>query len=218
MIYKKLTGLVLKKQNYREADQMVTLWTRDEGKIRVMARGLRLGKSKLAFSMQDLSLVEFETAGRKNLPALISARAVKTFRQLREDLSKTVAAFYASELILKMTADEQPNPEAFDLSWAFFEHLDGADIAGQPLFSLIDSFSLQLLRSLGFSIEHAPGALGLPADLSGALAVLADCQFVDLPRLNLDEAQARQSHGAVKNFIEYILERNINSERFLLSH
>ncbi|HYC79672.1 MAG TPA: DNA repair protein RecO [Candidatus Binatia bacterium] len=217
MKYKKLTGIVLKKQNYREADQIVTIWTQEAGKVRVMARGLRLGKSKLSFSMQDLSLVDFETAGNKSLPALISAKSLKNFTYLRQDLPKMVAAFYAIELILKMTPDEQPNEEAYELLLEFFEYLNHAEISDQPLHTFVDCFSLRLLRSLGFSIEHAQSIINLPGRLNDTLNSLMESHYADLHKLQLSEVVADQSHVIVKNFIEFILERNIKSEQFLVS-
>src|SRR5262245_39520274 len=113
MIYQKHTGIVLKKQNYREADQILTVWTEGKGKLRVLARGLRLGKSKLAFSLQDFGVIEFELAGRKAMPSLISARLLENFPGFRESLDKSVSAFYAAELMLKMTPDEEPNRDAY---------------------------------------------------------------------------------------------------------
>jgi DNA repair protein RecO len=213
MKYKKLTGIVLKKQNYREADQIVTLWTKEAGKVRVMARGLRQGKSKLSFSMQDLSLVDFETAGNKSLPALISAKSMKSFTKLRDDLTKTIAAFYATELILKMTADEQSNIEAYNLLIDFFEYLNVSEL-DQPVYSIVDSFSLKLLNCLGFSIEHAQGTFNLPANLNNCLSLLSESEYAALPELN--EVISKQSHAVVKNFIEFILERNIKTEPFLV--
>ena len=217
MKYKKLVGIILKKQNYREADQIVTIWTRDAGKIRVMARGLRLGKSKLAYAMPDLSVVEIETAGNKSLPALIAAKTIQSFMGVREDLSKTVAAFYASELMLKMTADEQPNNEAYEILQSFLDFLNASDISKQPVFSIVDSFSLRLMESLGFSIEHAQGTIHLPADLQDTITLLAECQYSDLQNMQIEQSIAEKSHQIVKNFIEFILERNIKSDQFLMS-
>ncbi len=215
MKYKKLTGIVLKKQNYREADQIVTLWTREAGKVRVMARGLRHGKSKLSYSMQDLSLVDFETAGNRSLPSLVAAKSTKNFINLRDDLSKTVAAFYATELMLKMTADEQPNSDAYELLLSFLEHLNSSmPVQVQP-YSIVDSFSLKLLASLGFSFENAQTSMSLPSHLGHALEVLSGCEYSAMPQM--DEVAARQSHSIVKNFIESILERNIRTEQFLIS-
>lgn len=218
MKYQKLTGVVLKKQNYHEADQIVTIWTKEEGKVRVMARGLRSGKSKLAYSMQDLSVVEFETAGNKALPALISAKIIKNFSGLREDLSKAVGAFYGAELMLKMTADEQENIEAYNLIVELLEFLNDADISQQPLFTIVDRFSLRLLKTLGFSLQHAQDSLNFTDKLHEVFTLLMECQYTDIPKLNLDEKIVKQSHKSVKDFIEYILERNLKSERFLLEN
>jgi DNA repair protein RecO (recombination protein O) len=217
MKYNKLTGIILKKQNYREADQIVTLWTREAGKIRVMARGLRLGKSKLSFGMQDLGVVEIETAGHRALPALISTKPIQNFSGLREDLSKTVAAFYAVELMLKMTPDEEPNAEAYGFLLDYLNFLNSTDIVSLPVFSIVDSFSLRLLRSLGFSIEHAQDTFNMPPSLRDSITLLVECRFPELPQMGIDEQAAKKSHEIVKNFIEFILERNIKSDQFLAS-
>ena len=122
MRYAKLEGIILKKQNYKEADQILTVWTRQSGKIRCLARGVRLNKSRLAYSLADLAQVEIQLAGR-NLPTLIGVSPVRQFRTLVQDLKKTAMAFYAAELMMKMTADEHPNPQAFELLSDFLSRL-----------------------------------------------------------------------------------------------
>ena len=147
MNYKKLTGVILKKQNYREADQIITIWTQELGKVRVLAKGLRLAKSKLVYSLQDLSLVTVEISG-KNLPTLIGASCVQQFNTLGEDLQKAAIAFYASELMLKLTADEHPNVKGFELLVEFLQALDTQSIgAGHKI---VDEFAIDLAQSLGF--------------------------------------------------------------------
>jgi DNA repair protein RecO len=217
MKYNKLTGVILKKQNYREADQIITVWTRELGKFRVMARGIRLNKSKLAFAMQDLSEVEIEVVGNKALPALISAKPLQVFNGLREDLAKTVAAFYSAELMMKMTADEQPITEAYGLMTDFLDFVHRADISKLNVYSTVDCFSLQLLKSLGFYIEHAQGVVDLPPELARVINLLMECQYSEIESLNLNDQLAENSHSKVKAFIEYVLERNIKSDQFLAS-
>src|SRR5947207_421239 len=101
MKYKKLRGIILKKQNYKEADQIVSVWTHEAGKIRVLAKSLRLPKSKMAYAMQDLSEVELDIVG-KSLPTLIGVKPIRHFLGLHKDLKKTAIAFYGAELMLKM--------------------------------------------------------------------------------------------------------------------
>jgi DNA repair protein RecO (recombination protein O) len=148
MKYKKLTGIVLKKQNYKEADQILTLWTKDAGKVRVLAKSIRLPKSKLAYAVADLCLVEIDVVGG-DLPVLIGAKPIKQFVSMRESLDKMAIGFYASELMLKITADEHPNFRVFTLFLDFLSSLDA--LAYNPNdYQLLDKFSLDLLDVLGF--------------------------------------------------------------------
>ncbi len=148
MKYKKLTGVILKKQNYREADQIISLWTKETGKIRIMAKSLRLAKSKLAYNLSDLTLVEVEVVGRNSLPTVISCTCKNNYKNLREDLIKMGSAFYASELMLKMTADEQSNDQAFGLLTEFLQKLN--DLESVEHYELLDNFALGLSSVLGF--------------------------------------------------------------------
>lgn len=181
MKYKKLTGIILKKQNYREADQIISCWTREAGKVRVLARALRKPQSKLNFSMQDLSEVELHVVG-SNFPTLIGAKTLRQFQNLHQDLKKAAMSFYTAELMLKITADEHPNYQAFDLLSGFLVELNKLDSAETDI--LLDNFCLQLLDVLGFKIPD------------------------DKQSLN---------HQSINKFIEYIIERNIKSEPFLIS-
>lgn len=215
MQYKKFQGIVLKKQNYREADQIITVWTEEAGKIRCLAKGLRLPKSKLAYSLQDLSHVAIEVAGR-NLPTLISAQVLQQFQTLCEDLKKAAIAFYAAELMLKITADESPNAQSFAILKDFLHCLDDVDYSVR-YYPLLESFSLKLLESLGFSIEHAGRSFDIPAHLSPDLAELGQREFAQFVNLNMESDRMDQLHHLINRFVEYILERNIKSEPFLIS-
>ena len=152
MKYKKLTGVILKKQNYKEADQILTLWTKEAGKVRVLAKSLRLPKSKLNYAVPDLGLSEIDIVGSQ-LPVLIGAKCVRQFANLQEDLQKTAIGFYAAELILKMTADEHPNETAFGLLTDFLHRLDEPSYSAVD-YGLLDSFSLELLDVLGFKFPQ----------------------------------------------------------------
>lgn len=206
MKYKKLTGIVLKKQNYREADQIVSCWTREAGKIRVLAKSLRMPKSKLAYAMQDLSEVEIHSVGR-SLPTLIGAKPLRQFCSLRQDLKKTAIAFYGAELMLKMTADEHPNQLAYDLMIEFLSTLDELDYSVR-YYPLLECFSVKLLDSLGFQI---------PNNLHADLNLLSNLEFKKFKHVAIESDTVEQLHSVINKFIEYILERNIKSEPFLIS-
>lgn len=215
--YRKLTGIILKKQNYREADQIITVWTHEAGKIRILARSLKLSQSKLSYQMQDLSLVAVEVVGHKHLPTLISAQTIQGFRHIRSDLIKMAIAFYASELILKMTADEHPNTQVFDLLKDFFSYLDKSRDYGAKFYPALESFCLKLLTTLGFSIENAQTVFKIPSHLSPHLSSLNNNSFHKASNIRLSDKIANELHSTINRFIEFILERQLKSEPFLVS-
>ncbi|HEV8601223.1 MAG TPA: DNA repair protein RecO [Patescibacteria group bacterium] len=214
MNYRKYTGIVLKKQNYKEADQIITVWTKQAGKIRVLGKSLRRSQSKLAYSLQDLSLVDIELVASKHLPTLVSAQCLKNFKNLREDLSKVGTAFYASELILKMTADEHPNHEAFSLLKEFLEYLNVPETKIEKFSPALEAFSLKLLSCLGFGKpKNSKSAL----QLNDYIEVLDNYSFGEAEKLNISQVQRRQLHTIISGFIESVLERHLKSELFLVS-
>lgn len=215
MRYKKLTGIILKKQNYKEADQIITLWTKEAGKIRVLARSIRLNKSKLAYSLQDLSLVEIEIVNGKFLPVLIGAKVINSFKKLREDLGKIGIAFYVSELMLKMTADEHPSGSVYNLLVRFFEHLSNAEISQQGYHPVLEVFTLKLLSSLGFGIKEAHTSFKIPENLSLYLDDLRTSSFTQADQIQLNQDVGKKLHEVINEFIEFILERNLKSDLFL---
>ena len=147
MKYKKLTGIILKKQNYREADQILTLWTRQAGKVRCLAKGVRLPKSKMNFCLADLGICEIDLAGNHSLATLIGVKSIRQFGGVRENLNKAAAGFYAAELMMKMTADEHPNETAFELLMDFLVQLETSEGTQE---SLTDNFAMKLPEVLGF--------------------------------------------------------------------
>jgi DNA repair protein RecO (recombination protein O) len=82
----KTRGIVLKRTDYGEADRIVTVLTSDQGKLRLMARGVRKPKAKLAggielFSVSDMSFIR----GRGEIGTLISARLDEHYGDIEDE-------------------------------------------------------------------------------------------------------------------------------------
>ena len=213
MRYQKLTGIILKKQNLREADQIVTLWTHELGKVRVLCKSIRSAKSKLSYAMQDLSLVEINISGR-HLPVLISSRQIKNYKAIKEDLKKAAVAFYASEMVLKLTADEHPNQNTHKLLVDFLEYLN--DFKGHNPQLVLESYALKLMSSLGFSYEFFQKQPAASKEISQILNTLQEVEFCKTQDYKFKPSVCSEVHKTVKNFIELILERDLKSEPFLI--
>src|SRR3990167_3608097 len=127
-MHHKYTGVILKQFPLSEADELLTIYTREAGKLRVLARGARRIQSRLAGSLQSLNEVEFETHFRRpdsgrGMPILISAR-IKTMNEyLRLNLKKFAFALVGIETLYRLTPDSQENADAYDLLLNFLRNL-----------------------------------------------------------------------------------------------
>lgn len=152
-MYNKYTGVVLKNYPLGEADELLTIYTREAGKLRVVARGLRRIKSRLAGALQCLNEVEFETAsGRKpasggRIPVLVSARVKMVNEYLRQNLKKFAFILVGIETLYRMTADNEPSVAAYDLLLKLFRDLRTASDESVA----VRQFQVGLLREFGYA-------------------------------------------------------------------
>ncbi|MDQ5886555.1 MAG: repair protein RecO, partial [Patescibacteria group bacterium] len=106
MKQKVTVGIVLARTNYGEADRILTVLTSDQGKIRLLAKGVRRIKSRLAggielFSINDITYIE----GRGDLNTLISARVFRNFGDIVKDVNRTMFTYEVLKQINKLTED-----------------------------------------------------------------------------------------------------------------
>lgn len=100
------TGIMLVRTNFGEADRIITILTPDHGKLRLMARGVRRVKSKLAggielFSVSNITFIR----GKKDIGTLVSARLQTHFNHIVEDIDRTMAAYDVLKILNKVTED-----------------------------------------------------------------------------------------------------------------
>jgi len=111
----KTEGVVLKKRNFGEADRILTLFSKHFGKIQILAKGIRKTTSRKSGSLELFNQVRIFVARGKNLDIVTEAEVVNSFSSWRKDLKKIALAYYYSELVDKLTVEESPNEEVFDL-------------------------------------------------------------------------------------------------------
>lgn len=100
-------GIVLNRINFGEADRILTIITPEYGKLRLMAKGVRKIKSKLAggielFSVTDISFIQ----GKRDIGTLVSTRLVSHYGNIVTDIDRTTAGYNALKLIDKITEDD----------------------------------------------------------------------------------------------------------------
>lgn len=136
----------MKKHPIGEADELLTIYTRESGKLRVKAVSSRKIRSRLAGALQSLNEVEFETAGRRLLPVLISVRARTLNNYLRENLKKFAHALVGIETLYRLTGDGEQNLPLYKLLRDFLIDMGKA----RDDKTALRRFQLRLLEVLGY--------------------------------------------------------------------
>lgn len=150
-------GIVLSRTDYGEADRIITLLTPDQGKVRVIGRGVRKLKSKLAggielFSVSDISYIP----GRGEICTLVSTRLVKHYGHIVEDIDRVQLGYELIKTLNKATEDH-PDSEYFALLEQAFQVLDDASI---DIGFVRTWFEAQLLRLAGHTPNLHTDAVG----------------------------------------------------------
>ena len=109
----KVQGIVLRSRDYKEADQLVTIYTRELGKVTVQARGVKKTASKLRSGLLLFSQTQLELVMGKSFPVVTGAAIAEAFALLRSDFSRMSYASYAAELLDQVIVEAQPDAELF---------------------------------------------------------------------------------------------------------
>lgn len=142
-------AVVLRRRDLGEADRILTIYTLEHGKLRVVAKGVRRPKSRLAGHLEPYSRTSLLLAQGRNLDIVTQASLLAPLKQLHQDEARIAYAGYFGDLLDAMTADAQPQPAVYELLLTALQRLDeGGDFQITRLF-----FELGLLRLLGFRPE-----------------------------------------------------------------
>ncbi|HSX41176.1 MAG TPA: DNA repair protein RecO [Candidatus Saccharimonadales bacterium] len=142
----KTTGIILSRTNLGEADRILTILTRDRGMIRVVGKGLRRAKSKLAGHLEPFNESELMLVKGKSMDVLTSARLVKLPATLVGDYEQLRQAYLFSEIVAKLGGENQHHDGLYELLATSLAELD----RGQAGPTLELWFKLGLLDKLGY--------------------------------------------------------------------
>lgn len=141
-----IEGIVLKNKAYKENDLLVWIYTKDYGKLALIARGVKKLKSKNAPACQTISLADFTFVPRTGLSILIKGSLIEYFRHIKEDIELEAYASYCIEFIYKYTNDNEPNEECYQNLLLALQYLEsGYD--PKLVYLLFNAFILKITGS-----------------------------------------------------------------------
>ncbi|MFD2446101.1 DNA repair protein RecO [Bacillus sp. CGMCC 1.16607] len=141
----KCEGIVIRTTDYSETNKIVTLYTREWGKVGVMARGAKKPNSRLAAITQLFSYGYYLIQKGNGLGTLQQGEMISSMRTIREDIILTAYASYILELTDKCTDEKKPNPYLFELLLQTINYMNEE----YDLDILIHIFEMKMLNSLG---------------------------------------------------------------------
>lgn len=162
MNQKRTQGIILQRVDFGEADRIITVLTPDDGKLSLMAKGVRKVKSKLAGGIELFSTSELTyIPGRGSVSTLVSTRLIKYYSHIVQDVDRTMLGYDLLQLLHKVTEDS-PEPAYYHLLEEAFIALDTNTV---PLELTRAWFYAQLLALAGHTpnLQTTPGGQKLSA-------------------------------------------------------
>lgn len=147
----KSRAIILRTYRLGETSKVVVCYTRDYGKVRLVAKGARKGGGRLGGALEPMlvSGVVFYLRRGRDLFLVSQATVERSWRSLRADVVRMAYAGAMLELVEAMVPDLEPDPELFDVAEAA---LDAADSALEHDLDLVLwTFELDLARALGYT-------------------------------------------------------------------
>lgn len=236
-------GIVLRYVNYRETSRILTLFSRELGKITVSGKGCLRPKSRERAATEMFTLGEYTLSERTGRYYLNSACIENAFYNLRLDIDRLALAAYFAELCESVLNEEEPQPELFDLLSSmmgalcndkaslelirFFFEVKSMDLLGfRPEVSSCSSCGADLKEKVWFSataggavcencrLEAPDAKLMLP----GSIAFLRHVLDWDVERMSVlkpAEAVMEDLERTWRPFLKWHLERTYKIDGFM---
>lgn len=151
----KTEGVVIKRRNIGEADKILTVFTRDFGKLQIKAKGVRRITSRRSPHIELLNHANITLYRGEKLPILTEAEVIEQFEALKKNLTRVWAAYHICELVDGLCPENQEHEDIFAL---LKKTLRGISHEKQ-LKPVVSEFEVELLKMLGFWNEKRADAL-----------------------------------------------------------
>jgi len=140
------SAIVLRRTSFGETDRIVTLYTRERGKLSGIAKGARKPLSRLAGATEALTYGRYQLATGKTLDVITQAEVKESFPRIRGELNRIAYAVYIAELADKLVEEHEPSIDLFDLLLSALYLMERPNDPEK----IAHMFELQFMRLLGY--------------------------------------------------------------------
>jgi len=239
----RVEAVVLRHQDWGEADRILTIYSRELGKVRALAKGVRKMRSRKAGHLEPFTRANLLLAQGRDLLLVTQAEASDLYLPLRKDLVRIGYAAYIVELLDRFIYEDGENAGIFRL---LINTLTRLSEENDPAFA-VRYYEVRLLDQVGFRPhlfhcaacreEIQPEDQYFSSELGGvlcpecgrktsgvrpvsvqALRLLRHMQrsnYANARRLSLSQDVDREVENLMQHYITYLLERSLNTPTFL---
>lgn len=144
----KIEGVVIKRINLGEADKILTIFTKEKGKIVVLAKGIRKIHSRKAPHLEPFSYVKAFVSNGKTFDLITEVETIENFSLIRLSLKRIAYGYQVAEVIDRLCAEREQSKSVFNLLVDFFKKMNQKEETNYEF--LLDEFFSRLLWELGF--------------------------------------------------------------------
>jgi len=142
-----MEAIVLSRRDFKEYDQIISVYTKDQGKLEVLARGIKKITSKNTAQLEPFSVVDIFIAKGKELDILTTVQGIEYFPLIRKDFFKSMAAGYVVSVVDGIVQIGEKDERLYIL---LLEWLNFVGRVENILPVLIDGFVVSLFDCFGF--------------------------------------------------------------------
>ncbi len=214
MLYK-TRGIVLKEVKFNESDKILTILSRDSGKIQAIAKGARKPKSKIIAASQVFCHSDYVLYRGKSMYTVNQADIIDSFYSIREDFEKLIYATYIMELTDAGIVKEESNSKIFDLILKTLNVLVSSD----DYMQLIRAFELKFMSFIGYR-PHLKSCVNCQSKLNSNMKFSYNLGGILCSKCFTQDRYAKNIDASTLNSMVYLLfskldelnDRNINDK------
>jgi DNA repair protein RecO (recombination protein O) len=238
----RVEAIVLKHFDWGEADRLLVLFTREMGKVRAVAKGVRKMRSRKAGHLEPFTRVALQLAKGRDLWIVTQAEMQDAYQGLRDDLVRTAYASYVIEVMDRFTYEEGENAAMYRL---LSETLQRVAQEGD-VFLAVRYYEIRILDLLGFRPDlfhcvecqrviqpedqffsalqggvicprcgFTQGSIKISMDALRFFRHLQRSTYREATKAQIEEKIQGEMESVMHFYLTYLLERDLKSPSFL---
>lgn len=216
MAFLKTRGIVVKEVGIGEADKIITIFTRNNGRVSAVVKGGKRPKSKLSAGSQLMCYGEYVLYSGKDMYTVNSCEVLESFYEIRNDMVKLTYTAHFMDIVLEIIQENQSSPKLLQLLLNSLYMLAKTD---KPPELVSRVFELRALSTAGYAPHVANCVICGQESLKTYSFSFLMCGFIcDREEcISRERLSIQLSTGAVRAIQHIIYARKEELFSFLLS-